>query len=60
MPEPHVLTSRTIPPSPWWYPRLASNDPNIARSDAIRMSHASAVSIPPASAHPFTAAIVGL
>ena len=55
-----MLTSRTIPPSPWWYPRLASNDPNIARSDAIRMSHASAVSIPPASAHPFTAAIVGL
>ena len=55
-----MLTSRTMPPSPWWYPRRTSNDPNIARSEAIRMSHASAVSKPPASAQPLTAAITGL
>ena len=60
MPVPQVLTSRTIPPSPWWKPRLASNEPNMARSEAIRMSQASAVSSPPASAQPLIAPMIGL
>ena len=57
---PQVLTSRTRPPSPWWKPRRASKEPNIARSEAIRMSQASAVSKPPASAQPLTAPMIGL
>ena len=48
-----------MPPSPWWKPRRASNEPNIARSEATRMSQASAVSSPPASAQPLTAAMIG-
>ena len=57
---PQALTRRTRPPSPWWKPRRASKEPNIARSEAIRMSQASAVSRPPASAQPLTAPMIGL
>src|SRR5258705_13352391 len=59
-PVPQVLTSRVIPPSPWWNPRRASKDPNMARSEATRRSQASASSRPAASAQPLMAAITGL
>jgi hypothetical protein len=49
-----------MPPSPWWNPRRASKEPNLARSEAIRRSQASASSRPAAKAQPSIAPMTGL
>ena len=47
------------PPPPANSPRFTSNNPNHALSAATIRSHASAISNPPATAVPFTAAMIG-
>ena len=51
---------RCVPPPPGRRPSFTSGWPNLALSAAIRMVHAIAVSQPPPSAKPLTAAITGL
>ena len=52
--------SRTVEPPRGNSPRRASNTPNLALSPATRMSVACRISVPPATAHPSTAAMRGL
>ena len=52
--------SRTVPPAPGMIAHFVSASPKVALSEHTRMSHASAISSPPASACPLTAAIRGL
>ena len=54
-----IRGSRWVPPSISGTPKRRSVKPNVDPSDAIRRSHQSASSMPPASAQPSTAAIVG-
>ena len=49
---------RCVPPKPGRIPRPVSGWPNLALSDATRMSHAIEISQPPPRAYPLTAAIV--
>ena len=49
-----------MPPAPAARPTLGSGRANFAWSEAMMMSHASAISNPPPMATPFTAAITGL
>jgi len=51
--------SRCVPPAPGMSPSATSGWPNFAVSTAILMVHAIAVSQPPPSAKPLTAAITG-
>ena len=51
---------RKTPPAAAISPRLTSGKPNLARSSATTKSLANASSVPPPSAVPLTAAIVGL
>ena len=51
---------RNTPPAAAMSPRLTSGRPNFARSSATTRSLASASSVPPPSAVPLTAAMVGL
>lgn len=52
---------RTCVPPPGTRPQRTSGSPNIARSDAIRMSVPSSISKPPPARHrPFTAAMMGV
>ena len=52
--------NRTVPPSISGTPNLRQNTPNFAVLSAIRISHHSANSNPPATAYPEIQAIVGL
>ena len=52
--------SRCMPPAPAASPTLGSGRANVALSEAMMMSQASAISKPPPMATPFTAAITGL
>ena len=52
--------SRTVDPPSGNRPRRASKTPNFALSPATRMSVAWRISVPPATAHPSTAAMSGL
>ena len=51
--------SRWTPPAAAKKPTFTSGNANFAFSDAMIISHDSAVSIPPPIAKPFTAAIIG-
>ena len=51
---------RCVPPAPGRMPSVISGWPNFAVSAAITMSHIKAISQPPPSAKPATAAMVGL
>ena len=58
--RPTTRGRRCVPPAPGVTARRTSGSPSFARSDATRMSHASASSSPPPSALPSIAAIVGI
>ena len=51
--------SRWVPPNPGVMPRDTSGALNLARSEAIRISQDRTTSMPPPSAKPLTAAMVG-
>ncbi|WP_244632384.1 hypothetical protein [Microbacterium sp. Se63.02b] len=53
------LGSRKAPPAPAKMPRLTSGRPKVAPSAATARSLARVISVPPPSAKPLTAAIVG-
>jgi len=57
---PMILGRRWVPPPPGMIARRVSVNPMLAFSAAIRMSEASATSVPPPSAIPFTAQITGM
>src|SRR3984957_2130152 len=59
-PLPTRRGKRCVPPPPGRRPSFTSGWPNLALSAAILMVHAIAVSQPPPSAKPLTAAITGL
>src|SRR2546425_2711270 len=59
-PLPTSRGRRCVPPPPGGMPRVTSGWPNLAFSEASLMVHAMAVSHPPPSAKPLTAAITGL
>ncbi len=58
-PNPTSLGSRCVPANPGVTPSLTSGCPIFAFVEAMRMSHAIAISSPPPSANPFTAAMTG-
>ena len=58
--RPTALTSRCVPPLPGRLPIFASVSPKRAPVEAMRMSQASAISRPPPTATPLSAAITGL
>ena len=55
-----VRDRRCMPPAPAARPTRGSGSANIAWSEAMMMSQASAISKPPPMATPLTAAITGL
>ncbi|MPM71898.1 hypothetical protein SDC9_118869 [bioreactor metagenome] len=57
--NPTSLARRSVPENPGVMPSPTSGCPNVAFSDAMRISHASASSQPPPRAKPFTAAMTG-
>ena len=60
LPRPIRRGRRWVPPAPGMMARRVSVRPRVAAVEAMRMSQASASSVPPPSAMPFTAAMTGM